>query len=191
YCTGARAGRSCDRSGAEGYPAITYPATTLIAGYTQRRFLGGTRAVEIPLLRCPQSGFRRRTLYVVGRPQTGAGLGCRACHRLLYQSQTRRCNWELTEAVSKRFRALAQEPGPKGSRYRLWMKRARRIAARIFERDRLEDARLDLAGHKIPSLSGLIPRIISRSRVCFSFQAKISRRKPEGLHGQCLPLTDE
>src|SRR5262245_30449700 len=100
---------------------LTVSASRLLASYTQQRFLGGTRVVEIPLLRCPECGLRRRTLYVVERPQVGPTLGCRTCHRLLYQSQSRRCNWQLTEAVSKQCRALAQEPGPKGSRYRLWM----------------------------------------------------------------------
>jgi len=125
----------------EGYPALTYPATTLIAGYTQRRFLGRPRAVEIPLLRCPQCGLRRRTLYALARPPAGPSLGCRVCHGLLYQSQGKRCNWELTEAVRTRCQALARQPGPQGSRYRVWMKRAHRIADRITDRERIEDAR--------------------------------------------------
>jgi hypothetical protein len=99
---------------------LSYRASDLLDGYTQS-FLG-CRPVWIPLLRCPACGSRRRVLYV----STG-GLGCRGCFRLTYQSKCETWDWPIAEAVDKRVRNLAREPGPKGSRYRAWERRAFRI----------------------------------------------------------------
>lgn len=99
---------------------LSYRVSALLAGYTQS-FLGG-RPVWIPLLRCPACGSRRRVLFI----STG-GLGCRGCFRLTYQSKCESWDWPIAEAVDKRVRNLAREPGPKGSRYRTWERRALRI----------------------------------------------------------------
>jgi hypothetical protein len=99
---------------------LSYLASDLLDGYTQS-FLGG-RSVWIPLLRCPGCGSRRRVLYVSTR-----GLGCRGCFRLTYQSKCETWDWPTAEAVDKRLRILAREPGPKGSRYRAWERRGLRI----------------------------------------------------------------
>ena len=62
-----------------------------------------------------------------GYVSTG-GLGCRGCFRLTYQSKCETWDWPIAEAVDKRVRNLAREPGPKGSRYRAWERRALRIS---------------------------------------------------------------
>ena len=72
---------------------------------------------------CPGCGSRRRALFwVVGR------LFCRRCHRLPYQSQTHG-HWTgpLVDALEARRRLLAGRPGPKGRRYRAWLRRVERV----------------------------------------------------------------
>lgn len=72
---------------------------------------------------CPGCGSRRRALFWVG-----GRLVCRRCHRLPYQSQTHG-HWtgRLVDALQARRRLLASRPGPKGRRYRAWMRRVERV----------------------------------------------------------------
>jgi hypothetical protein len=67
---------------------------------------------------CPQCGSCRRALFWVG-----GRLACRRCHRLRYQSQTH-AHWTgpLLDALQARRRLLASRPGPKGRRYRAWVR---------------------------------------------------------------------
>jgi hypothetical protein len=72
---------------------------------------------------CPGCGSRRRALFWVG-----GRLACRRCHRLPYQSQTHG-HWTgpLVDSLHARRRLLAGRPGPKGRRYRAWMRRVERV----------------------------------------------------------------
>jgi hypothetical protein len=72
---------------------------------------------------CPGCGHCRRALFwVSGR------LACRVCHRLPFQSQ-RHGHWTspLIDAMHARWRLLASRPGPKGRRYRAWLRRVERV----------------------------------------------------------------
>ena len=72
---------------------------------------------------CPGCGSRRQALFWVG-----GRLACRRCHRLPYQSQTHG-HWTgpLVDSLHARRRLLAGRPGPKGRRYRAWMRRVERV----------------------------------------------------------------
>lgn len=72
---------------------------------------------------CPACGSRRRALFWVG-----GRLACRRCHRLPYQSQTHG-HWTgpLVDVLEARCPLLAGRPGPKGRRYRAWMRRVERV----------------------------------------------------------------
>ena len=72
---------------------------------------------------CPGCASRRRALFWVG-----GRVACRRCHRLPYQSQTHG-HWTgpLVDAVHARRQLLAGRPGPKGRRYRAWMRRVERV----------------------------------------------------------------
>lgn len=89
----------------------TRPASTLLP--TSR----------VVFVQCPACGSRRRALFCVG-----GRLACRRCHRLPYQSQTHG-HWTgpLVDALQARRRLLAGRPGPKGRRYRAWMRRVERV----------------------------------------------------------------
>jgi len=125
--------RDCIRSSARAEPAgvaleyadgrkITYSTADLICR-SEHRTPGGD-PVQIPLLQCPGCGAKRRSLY--GGP---SGLGCRGCLNLRYQSQTESCDPAVADALRERLQALARKPGPKGSRYRSWERRALRVEA--------------------------------------------------------------
>jgi hypothetical protein len=99
------------RPGAVVVNLVTRPASTL---------LPNSRVVFVL---CPRCGSRRRTLFWVGgRP------ACRRCHRLRYQSQTHG-HWTgpLLDKLQVRRRLLASRPGPKGRRYRAWVRRVERV----------------------------------------------------------------
>ena len=72
---------------------------------------------------CPRCESRRRALFWVG-----GRLACRRCHRLPYQSQTHG-HWTgpLVDALHARCRLLVGRPGPKGRRYRAWLRRVERV----------------------------------------------------------------
>lgn len=89
----------------------TRPASTLLS------------SSRVVFVLCPGCGSRRRALFLIG-----GRLACRRCHRLPYQSQTHG-HWTapLVETMEARRRMLAGRPGPKGRRYRAWVRRLERI----------------------------------------------------------------
>ena len=78
---------------------------------------------RVVLIQCPQCASRRRALFLVG-----GRLACRRCHRLRYQSQSH-AHWTgpLLDALQTRRRLLESRPGPKGRRYRAWVRRVERV----------------------------------------------------------------
>ena len=89
----------------------TRPASTLLP------------SSRVVFVLCPSCGSRRQALFWVG-----GRLACRRCHRLHYQSQTHG-HWTapLVETMEVRRRLLAARPGPKGPRYRAWVRRVERV----------------------------------------------------------------
>jgi hypothetical protein len=77
---------------------------------------------------CPECGSCHRALFWLG-----GRLACRRCHRLRYQSQTHG-HWTgpLLDKLQARRRLLAGRPGPKGRRYRAWMRRVERVEGQVM-----------------------------------------------------------